>query len=121
MKLYYDISHQAMGQFGMDLSLGSRVGGYLERAGFQNVTCVVKKMPLGTWARGKTMRLIGLYITELILSSLPSVLDGKPFARLGLSDEERMVWGAKIREAIKETQVHRYYHYYFWYGQKPEG
>ncbi len=120
MKLYYDISVQAMARFGMDLSQGSMVGEYLERAGFTNINCVVKKMPLGTWARDPRMRLIGLYVSELIVTSLPAMLHGKPFARLGLSEEERIVWGARVREAVKETNVHRYYHYYFWYAQKPE-
>ncbi|KAH8886934.1 S-adenosyl-L-methionine-dependent methyltransferase [Thozetella sp. PMI_491] len=119
MKQYYEVSVKAMGQFGIDLSQGSKVGEYLERAGFQNINCVVKKMPLGTWARDKRMRLIGLYVADLILTSLPSMVDGKPFARLGLSEEERMVWGARVREAIKEPHVHRYYHHYFWFAQKP--
>ncbi len=119
MKMYYEISVEAMSHFGMDLSRSARVGEYLERAGFTNINCVVKKMPLGTWARDPRMRLVGLYISELITTSLPSMLQGKPFVRLGLSEEERIVWGARVREAIKETHVHRYYHYYFWYGQKP--
>lgn len=115
---YYNLAQQAMGKFGMDLSLGSTVGDYLTKAGFINVTQVRRKVPLGTWPKDKTMRLIGLYTREIALHSIPSM--DKPFANLGISKTERQVWGARMRAALKENHVHRYYHFYFWFGQKPE-
>lgn len=119
MKLYYETCQKAMGLFGYDLDLGSKVGEYLECAGFKNITCLKKKTPLGTWPKDKTMRLIGLYTKEAALTSIKSVM-GKPFDALGISEEEKMVWAAKIRASLNESNVHRYYYYYFWYAQKPE-
>ena len=119
MKLYYETCHKAMGMFGYNLDLGSKVGEYLEKAGFKNVTCTKKKMPLGTWAKDKTMRLVGLYTKEAALTSIKSVM-GKPFDALGISETEKEVWAARIKASVNDNSVHRYYHYYFWYAQKPK-
>lgn len=117
---FYSACVEAMAKFGMDLDKGSApLGAVLEAAGFTNVRCVVKKAPLGTWARNKTLRLVGQYAKLALLDSLSSVM-GKPFAALGYSEEEREVWAAKIRQAANDDSVHRYYNVYFWYGQKPE-
>lgn len=118
MVQYYNLAQQAMGKFGMDLGQGSTVGDYLTQAGFINVTQVRRKVPLGTWPKDKTMRLIGLYTREIALHSIPSM--EKPFANLGLSEMERQVWGAQVRTALRENHAHRYYHFYFWFAQKPE-
>ncbi|KAB5554621.1 S-adenosyl-L-methionine-dependent methyltransferase [Coniochaeta sp. 2T2.1] len=119
MKRYYETCQKAMGMFGYNLDLGSKVGEYLERAGFGNVTCIKKKSPLGTWAKDKTMRLIGLYTKEAALTSIKSVM-GKPFDALGISETEKAVWAARIKASVNDNSVHRYYHYYFWYAQKPK-
>lgn len=118
MVRYYNLCQQAMGKFGMDLGVGSRVGDYLTKAGFINVTHVRRKVPVGTWPKDKTMRLIGLYTREIALHSIPSM--DKPFANLGVSKTEREVWSARMRAALGENHVHRYYYCYFWFAQKPE-
>ncbi|KAM7195522.1 Trans-aconitate 2-methyltransferase [Rhypophila sp. PSN 637] len=115
---YYNLCQEAMSKFGMDLSIGASVGEYLTRAGFVNVSVIKKKAPLGMWPKDKTMRLIGLYTREIALHSIRSM--DKPFANMGLNEMEREVWGAKMRAAVKDNHVHRYYNYYFWYAQKPE-
>ncbi|KAK3680567.1 S-adenosyl-L-methionine-dependent methyltransferase [Podospora appendiculata] len=119
MKRYFALCAAAMAKFGMNVDLGPKVGEHLERAGFINVGCVKKKMPMGTWPKDKRLRLIGLYVRELALHSLASL--GKVFANLGMSPTEIEVWGATVRAALKESdKVHRYYFHYFWYAQKPE-
>ncbi|GAB1319386.1 Helix-turn-helix, Psq [Madurella fahalii] len=118
LKQFYELCVQAMAKFGMNLNLGTKVGEYLERAGFINVTCIRKKLPIGTWPRDKTMRLIGLYVRENMYQSLPSL--GKAFANLGMSETEREAFAAKVRESAEDARLHRYYNYYFWYAQKPE-
>jgi hypothetical protein len=118
LRQFYDLCVQALGKFGMDLNVVDKVGGYLVQAGFTNITCVRKKIPVGTWPKDPTMRLIGLYVRETAEHSLPSL--AKAFANLGMSEMEREVWSAKVREALRDNRVHRYYYYYFWYAQKPE-
>lgn len=118
LRQFYDLCTEALGKFGMDLNVVDKVGNYLSRAGFINITCVKKKIPVGTWPRDRTQRLIGLYVRETAENSLSSL--SKAFANLGMSETEREVWGAKVRETLRDNSIHRYYYYYFWYAQKPE-
>ena len=115
---FWNLCVDAMGRFGMDLNVVDKVGEYLSSAGFANITCVRKKVPVGTWPRDRTQRLIGLYVREMAEDSLSAL--SKAFANLGISETEREVWGAKVRETLRDNRIHRYYYYYFWYAQKPE-
>ncbi|KAK4176966.1 putative methyltransferase [Triangularia setosa] len=117
MKKFYALVVEAMAKFGMNLNMPAVVGEFLERAGFVNITCVRKKTPVGTWPKDKTMRLIGLYVREAALQSLSAL--GKAFANLGMDAVEREVFSAKVREAVMDGSVHRYYYFYFWFAQKP--
>ncbi|CAP71748.1 uncharacterized protein PODANS_6_7000 [Podospora anserina S mat+] len=117
MKKFWALCVEAMAKFGMNLNMPAVVGNFLERAGFVNITCVKKKTPVGTWPKDKTMRLIGLYVKEAALQSLSAL--GKAFANLGMDAVEREVFSAKVREAVMDGKVHRYYYFYFWFAQKP--
>ncbi|KAK4159806.1 putative methyltransferase [Cladorrhinum sp. PSN259] len=118
LREFYLLCNEAVGKFGMDLNRGANVGEFLEKAGFVNITCVKRKVPVGVWPRDKTMRLVGLYMRETALQSMPTM--SKAFAAMGMSAEEREVWGAKVREALMDNRAHRYFYFYFWYAQKPE-
>ena len=118
MALFYEECKRAGEVFGYDVGLCARVGEFLERAGFTQVTLVRRKIPLGPWAKDKTMRICGLYTRELVLHSLPSVL-AKPFDAIGVTEVGRQVWAAKVKATLNESGIHRYYYYYFWYAQKP--
>ncbi|KAK4189415.1 putative methyltransferase [Podospora australis] len=118
MLQFYNLCVEALAKFGMDLNAPQTVGDLLTKAGFVNVTCVKRKIPVGVWPRDKTMRLIGLYVRETALQSLPSLT--KAFEKgLGMSATEREVWAAKVKEAAMDSAVHRFYYFYFWWGQKP--
>lgn len=109
---------RALRRFGMDLEVTDKIGPYLERAGFVNIQCVRRKIPVGVWPRDRTQRLIGLYMRETARHSIPSL--SKAFGALGMSPTEIQVWGAKVMECLNDVRVHRYYYYYFWFAQKPE-
>jgi len=115
---FYLLCVEALARFGMDLDGADRVGDYLSRAGFVNISCVRRKVPVGVWPRNKTQRLIGMYMRETAEHSLSSL--SKAFANMGMSEAEREVWGAKVREALRDNAVHHYYNFYFWHAQKPE-
>jgi hypothetical protein len=117
-KRLYDLAGQAYLKFGMSTTLPAQLEPLLLEAGFQNIHCKIMKVPIGTWAKDKTMRLIGLYQKTVVLDFI-STLAGRPFEALGLSQEEAQVTLAFARNALGDTNVHRYFNYYFWYAQKP--
>lgn len=117
-KRLYDLAGQAYQKFGMSTSLPAQLEPLLLAAGFQNIHCKIMKVPIGTWAKDKTMRLIGLYQKTVVGDFIPT-LAGRPFAALGMSQEEGQVTLAFARKALNDANVHRYFNYYFWYAQKP--
>jgi len=120
MRLYYQTCFGAMAKFGMDIAKGVTVRENLERAGFVNIGCVVKKVPMGPWARDRTLRLVGQYAKLAALEGVKLTVLGKPFAAMGYGETERNIWAAKIRQSLNDDKIHRYYYYYFWFAQKPD-
>ncbi|KAK7999289.1 hypothetical protein PG990_011889 [Apiospora arundinis] len=116
---FYKLFQQAFRRIGCDTALAANLDGTLKDAGFVNVQCVVKKIPVGQWARDKKLRLAGWYLRTAIQEVLPA-LCGKPLSVLGLNEVERELWRAAATRAINDDSVHRYWNMYFWYAQKPE-
>lgn len=117
LKRFYDHVLRAFDKLGMNLHGPKSVGEHLEATGFKNIHCIVRKVPVGTWAKDPTMRIVGYYLMKAIEAILPSFA-GKPFAAIGMSPEERQVWQAAAKKSLYDTSVHRYFNYYFWYVQK---
>ncbi|KAF4126530.1 Conserved hypothetical, protein [Geosmithia morbida] len=118
VKKMYDLAAQAFARFDADVRLASDLGTHLREAGFENVKCIVKKVPIGVWAKDKTLRLIGLYQKTAILQLMPA-LAGRPFEALGMAKAESEIVLSLARKGLEDTGAHRYFNYYFWYAQKP--
>ncbi|KAK8133311.1 hypothetical protein PG999_001484 [Apiospora kogelbergensis] len=116
---FYKLFQQAFRRIGCDTALAANLDAVLRDAGFVNVQCVVKKIPVGQWARDKKLRLAGWYLRTAITEVLPA-LCGKPLSVLGLNEVERELWRAAAMRAVNDDSVHRYWNMYFWYAQKPE-
>jgi hypothetical protein len=119
VKYMYELSHQAFSKFGMDTKLPKKLEPLLRNAGFENIQCVVKKVPIGPWARDRTLRLIGMYQKMAVLELMPALL-GRPFKALGMSQVQSQVALAHARTGLADMSVHRYFNYYFWFAQKPK-
>ncbi|KAJ9156100.1 Methyltransferase type 11 [Pleurostoma richardsiae] len=119
VKVMYDMAAKAFAKFGANVTLAKNLESQLREAGFENIQCIVKKVPIGVWAKDKTLRLIGLYQKYAVLD-LMSALAGRPFEALGLSQVESQVILAHARRGLEDSTVHRYFNYYFWYAQKPQ-
>lgn len=115
----YDLGIKSFQTFGMDMLMASKFEPLLRQAGFENVHCTIKKVPIGVWAKDKTLRLIGLYQKLTLLDFMPA-LAGRPFQALGMSPTEIEVTLALARRGLDDTKVHRYFKYFFWYAQKPK-
>jgi hypothetical protein len=66
----------------MSTALPSQREPLLLEAGFQNIQCKLMKVPIRTWAKDKTMRLIGLYQKTTVRDFI-STLARRPFEALG--------------------------------------
>ncbi|KAL2176904.1 S-adenosyl-L-methionine-dependent methyltransferase [Thermothelomyces heterothallicus CBS 202.75] len=104
--------------FGMDVTPPKLLEPLLRDAGFHDIQCIVKKVPIGPWVRNETLRLVGLYQKTAVLDLMPA-LSARPFTALGMSRVESQVTLAEARKAPDDMNVHRYFYYYFWFAQKP--
>ncbi|KIH90444.1 hypothetical protein SPBR_00642 [Sporothrix brasiliensis 5110] len=118
LKYVYQLADQAFTKFGMNVKLARELEPVLREAGFVNIQCIAKKVPIGVWAKNKTLRLIGLY-QKMAVADILGAVAGRPFAALGIPANEREVIIALARRAMEDNSVHRYFTYYFWYAQKP--
>lgn len=115
---FYDLLREALALCGMNHDKARAMRGPLERAGFTNIHLKKLKVPLGPWAKDKTLRLIGNYCKSAVLDVLPTVLI-RPIDELGLTPVAKQVWAAKVRQSLEDASIHRHFHFYFWYAQKP--
>jgi hypothetical protein len=118
VKHVYELVYCAFLEFGMDVKVPKALEHMLRKAGFENVQCIIKKVPIGPWARDKTLRVVGMYQKMAVEGLLPAFA-GRPFTALGMSQVESQVALAHARQGLSDARVHRYFPYYFWYAQKP--
>lgn len=114
----YNLAHESFQHFGMDTTMASKLEPLLAGAGFEDIQCKVKKVPIGVWAKDKTLRLVGLYQKMAVIDLIPAFA-GRAFPALGMSQIESQVLLALARKGLEDVDVHRYFCYYFWYAQKP--
>ncbi|ORY68594.1 S-adenosyl-L-methionine-dependent methyltransferase [Pseudomassariella vexata] len=115
--LAYKMAKDAFKRLNFDVDICTNMGRVLRDAGFVNVNCIVKKIPVGPWAKDKRLRLVGWYLKTVIQEFL-AVLSGKPWQVLGLNEVERELWKKAACRALEDERVHRYWNFYFWYAQK---
>ncbi|CAK7215832.1 hypothetical protein SBRCBS47491_002617 [Sporothrix bragantina] len=115
---FYDMLREALDIRGMNHDKARAMRKPLERAGFTNISLIKKKVPIGPWAKDKTLRLIGNYCKTAILDVLPTVM-ARPMDELDLTPVAKQVWAAKVRQSLEDTSIHRHFHFYFWTAQKP--
>jgi hypothetical protein len=116
---FYKLMHKALGKFGMDLDMPKKLRPLLEEAGFVNIQCTVKKVPIGPWALDKTLRMAGVFLREAVVD-LCAAMTSKAFRAYGMSTVETEMISMSVRKTLKELNRHRYLDFYFWTAQKPE-
>ncbi len=119
LRVFWDRMEEAMALLKIDFRAAPRVGKMLEAAGFVNVEKKMYKVPVGSWAKDKTLKLVGMYMRQ-VTSDFLGVAAVKPFEALGMAEAEIQVFLATVRNALKDESVHPYGRYYVWTGQKPQ-
>jgi hypothetical protein len=118
LKRFFDTAETAVQTFGMNFRAGEKLGPILEKAGFVHVNCVVHKVPIGTWAKDKRLRLIGMYCRTAV-NDMFGAMAAKPFRNLDMSEAEIQLFLAAARKDLNNDGIHAYEKFYFWTGQKP--
>ncbi|EGO54359.1 hypothetical protein NEUTE1DRAFT_148702 [Neurospora tetrasperma FGSC 2508] len=108
---------QAMGA---DISAIQKTSQELREAGFENVTEITKKLPLGLWPADKNLRLCGLFWRTSIMDGMTG-LCSRPFQAAGLTPTEIESFLVEVRKAVMDGSIHTYFPFITVYGRKPLG
>jgi len=110
---------KAFNGMGREASPGPKLKAWVEDAGFENITHVVCKAPVGPWPKEKRYKDIGMANLCNLLEGLEAVTLA-PFTRsLGWSVEEVQVLLAGVRRDLRNPRIHPLIDYHIVYGQKP--
>jgi hypothetical protein len=112
---------QGLKRLGPDVDRVLKLGEELKEAGFVNVEEKAFKVPIGPWAKNKTLRLIGVYLKTVLFEGLQGISLGPLTRGLGWTKEEVEVLLIDVRKCLADSSQHMYYTFHTFYGQKPGG
>lgn len=94
---------------GVDVTAPRSFGPRLREAGFVNISLKNYKWPVGAWAKGRKMKLLGKFAEEDLRDWLPSSALGFFTRALKWSREEVELFLATVRTELKETKKERHF------------
>ncbi|OOF91644.1 hypothetical protein ASPCADRAFT_510042 [Aspergillus carbonarius ITEM 5010] len=106
-------------KFGKRMNIAPEVRGYMQRAGFENVTDDIYKCPVGTWPKSPRLKEIGRVAKVTLYDSIePYAL--AIFTRvLGYTYEEAQDFVQKVQAELVSSNYHIYVLFHYVYGQRP--
>ena len=119
VKQYLGAVEQGMARLGVELNSCRTVADKLRGAGFVNVTERIYNIPIGIWPRNKVLKTLGLYLREVILSSLQGIAFGGLHRGLGWNVQDVELYLVDVRAGLMDARVHSFLPYYVVYGQRP--
>ncbi|EXJ76654.1 uncharacterized protein A1O5_01162 [Cladophialophora psammophila CBS 110553] len=92
---------------------------WMIQAGFHDVQEVVKKVPIGPWAKDPKLKEIGTLYRAQMLQSVPSFMLAYYKQILTHSDEDTETAMAEVKEEFVDRRLHLYQRWYFVKGRRP--
>ncbi|KAK5652390.1 hypothetical protein OQA88_10582 [Cercophora sp. LCS_1] len=99
-------------------SAEGQLGTMVEETGFQEVRCKTVKVPIGSWAKNKTLRLCGMYMRVSLIHFIRAMA-ARPLLVLGTPDEVEEIANKAIEE-LDKPGLRAFIEWRFWMGQKPK-
>jgi len=93
---------------GRDFTKVAKYKAVLEEVGFVNVVEKLYVWPMGTWARGETMKILGALFREDSLSGLHGGSSIILTRGCGMSPEEVELFLVDVRNDMKSNKIHAY-------------
>lgn len=100
--------YQAVASMGRDWGRVANYKQYLEDAGFVDVVEKKFEWPLGTWAKGTRMKMLGLWYREDLLAAMQGASLAILTKALGMDKEMGEELLVKVREDVMSNRIHAY-------------
>jgi hypothetical protein len=110
---------ECMSRIGRNLLDSRNWAQHLRDAGFVDVTEHRVLVPVSPWARGKKNKLLGAISQQNLLEGVASMSTAAFTRILGWTKENLDIFLARVREDLKNKDVHAYGTVYFVHGKKP--
>ena len=110
---------QAGNAAGMKFDIGDKLKGWMEEAGFVNVTEYRMPWLIGGWSKDEHQRKVGQWNQLRLDLGVADFCSRRFTNQMGLTPQEIEVFCARLRAAFRERKTFGYQWAYFVYGQKP--
>jgi hypothetical protein len=108
LEMWGDLIIKGSRALGKDWGRAPKYKAYMKEAGFEDVVEYRYQWPVGTWARGQRMKLLGMWCREDYLSALQAVTLAVLTRGLGMSVEDIELLLVGVRDDIRSNRVHIY-------------
>jgi hypothetical protein len=108
LETWVDLMMQATAKIGEDWTRVRKYKEYLEEAGYVDIVERKFTWPVGTWAKGKREKMLGLWYREDLLSGLQGFTMALLTRAMGMSTLEVELLLAGVRNDIKSNKIHIY-------------
>ncbi|KIW04441.1 hypothetical protein, variant [Verruconis gallopava] len=111
--------HEIAKGIGLEFDQMPKMSGWVKEAGFTDIQEVEKLIPIGTWAKDKRLKEIGMYYLVHLLIGMEHYSIAL-FTRNGWLAEEVQVLLAKVRNELLSNKFHTYTKAVFVTARKPD-
>lgn len=120
---YWGLINEGLGSLGIQFHAcaDGRLADMMRDCGFVNVTERVLQIPIGTWAKNKVLKTVGLYWRTILVDGIQAIAMGPLTRGCGWSREEVELFLVDVRRAYQDNSVLAYMPLHIVYGQKPAG
>ena len=120
---YWSLINDGLAHLGINFHAAAdgRLATMMRDVGFVNVTERVLQIPIGTWAKNKVLKTVGLYWRTILTDGIQAIALGPLTRGCGWSREQVELFLIEVRKAYMDNSMLAYMPLHIVYGQKPEG
>ncbi|KAK4157009.1 hypothetical protein C8A00DRAFT_30102 [Chaetomidium leptoderma] len=120
---YWSLIHEGLGNLGVNFHAAAdgRLAAQMRDCGFVNVTERVLQIPIGTWAKNKVLKTVGLYWRTILSDGIQAIALGPLTRGCGWTREQVELFLIEVRKGYGDNSMLAYMPLHIVYGQKPAG
>ncbi|KXS96852.1 hypothetical protein AC578_7401 [Pseudocercospora eumusae] len=119
LETWLDRQVECCARLGMDIAAPAKYKEWMIDQGFEEVTELQFKWPVGTWARDKSFKFLGRMTRANFLAGIEGFTLRLWTGVLGMTPEEIQVFLARVRRDIVNPRIHSYWPVYSVFGRRP--
>ena len=120
---YWSLINEGLSHLGVNFHAAAdgRLAAMMRDCGFVNVTERVLQIPIGTWAKNKVLKTVGLYWRTILLDGIQAIAMGPLTRGCGWTREQVELFLVDVRRGYGDNGMLAYMPLHIVYGQKPLG